>query len=204
MSARTLSPKAFDQEDQRNGDDADGHVDPEDALPVPALDHGAADQRTGRDAEAGDAAPDADGERTTLRLDRAGEQRERERHDARAAESLDGAGDDELRRVGGERGECRGEREDRDADDEDRSTAEAVTERDGEEDEAGEDQRVCVDEPLQLLDGGAEVLVEHGERVRHHEVVEGGHEHRNAGGEQNERERDAPRRGGGSRHLGAP
>ena len=49
----------------------------------------------------------------------------------------------------------RGEREDRDADDEDGAAAEAVAERDREEDEAREDQRVRVDEPLQLFDGGA-------------------------------------------------
>ena len=35
--------------------------------------------------------------------------------------------------------------------------------------------------------------MEHRERVGHHEVVEGRHEHRDAGGEQGERERNAPR-----------
>ena len=47
--------------------------------------------------------PMASGRR--LRLDGAGQQRQRQRHDAGAAEALDGAGDDQLRRVGAEGGE---------------------------------------------------------------------------------------------------
>ena len=39
------------EEHERNGDDAERHVQPEDRLPVPALDDCAADQRSGGDAE---------------------------------------------------------------------------------------------------------------------------------------------------------
>ncbi len=62
-------------------------------------DDGASDERAERDAEAGNAAPDADGERAEPRGDRAGEQGERERHERRAADALHGAGGDELGRV---------------------------------------------------------------------------------------------------------
>jgi hypothetical protein len=97
----------------------------------------------------------------------------------------------ELRRVGAERGESGGDREDRNAGDEDRAASEAVTECDGHQDQAGEGKRVGVDEPLQFFDGRAEVLANHRKRVRHDEVVEGGHEEWDASGEHREHERNA-------------
>ena len=103
-SARTRSPKLFGRasEHERDGDDAERDVEPEDRLPVPALDDGAADQRAERDAEAGDAAPDADGGGPQALADAAGEQGERERHERRGADALHGAGGDEHPRLGRE------------------------------------------------------------------------------------------------------
>ena len=48
--------------EQRPGDEGHRHVEPEDGLPADALDDGTADDRPERDTEAGDAAPDADGD----------------------------------------------------------------------------------------------------------------------------------------------
>ena len=62
--------------------------------------------------------------------------------------------------------------------DEDRAAAEPVAERGRDEDRAREGERVGVHEPLQLFDARAELRVQHRQRVRHDEVVEGGHEHR--------------------------
>jgi hypothetical protein len=55
-------PAAVRQEDRgQNGrDQSDRHVDPEDPVPVQALDHGAADQWAARDGQPTDPAPDAD------------------------------------------------------------------------------------------------------------------------------------------------
>ena len=187
------------EQGQRDRDHADGHVDPEDRLPGPALDHGAADERPGRDAEAGDAAPDADRERTPRERHRPGEQGERERHDRRGAEALQCARGDELAGVGGEGGERRAQREHDDADEEERAPAEAVAEGDGHEDRARERERVRVHEPLQLFDGCPELLVQHGQGVRHHEVVERGHEHRQGGREEHEPQRARTTAGGARR-----
>jgi hypothetical protein len=107
------------------------------------------------------------------------------------ADALHGARQDQLARVGAERRRDGGQGEDGDAGDEDGAPPEPVADRDGHQDEAGEHQRVGVDEPLQLFDGGAEVGVDHRQRVGHDQVVEGRHEHRDAGGEHREDERDA-------------
>ncbi len=51
---------------QDDGDDADGHVHPEDPVPRNALGDRAADDRADRDGQAGDATPGAQGERSAL------------------------------------------------------------------------------------------------------------------------------------------
>ena len=63
--ARTLSTKAVRQREEHewHGDQRDRHVDPEDRLPVLALNDSAADERAERDPESADTTPDADGER---------------------------------------------------------------------------------------------------------------------------------------------
>ena len=83
-SMRARAPKSLFSDEEREGDrdDRDGDVDPEDRLPVPALHDRAADEGADRDAEAGDAAPEADRERSPLGRHAAGDERERQRHDA--------------------------------------------------------------------------------------------------------------------------
>jgi hypothetical protein len=185
----------------RDRNDSDGHVEPEDGLPVPALDNSAADERAERDAEAGDAAPDADGQRAESVLHRSDQQGQRERHDRGGAEALKRAADDEHPRLVAEGGEDRGNREDDDADDEDGATAEAVAESRRHEDEAGEAEREGVDEPLQLLDRRAEVEADRGQRVGHHQVVEGGHEHGQGGGDDRQPDGHPTGERGGGRGL---
>ena len=82
-------------------------------------DDGAADERAERDAEAGDATPDADGGGPQALAHGAGEQGQRERHERCGADALHGAGGDELPRFGRERAERGRDREDHDAGEED-------------------------------------------------------------------------------------
>ncbi len=84
-------------------------------------------------------------------------------HD-RAADALQGAGEVEEGRVGRERAEQRGEREDPQPDREDAAAAEAVGERAGGEHERGERERVGVDHPLQVGEAAAEVLLDRRQR----------------------------------------
>ena len=139
------------------------------------------------DAEAGDTAPDADRQRAPVRRHRAGDERERERHDRGGAEALEGACADDHPRFGAERREHARGREDGDAGEEDGAAAEPVPERCRGEDERREGEGEGVQEPLQLLDPGAEVGGHDREGVGDDEVVERRHEHR-----QGRREEDEP------------
>jgi hypothetical protein len=103
-SSRRAPPRLVEHgRGQHHGDDADRHVQPEDPVPVEALDDRAADDRADRDAEAADAAPDADRGRAHPIGDRLGQQGQRQRCDGGAAEALDGPGRGELPRLGGHR-----------------------------------------------------------------------------------------------------
>src|SRR5439155_15790343 len=97
---------------QDNGEDADGHVDPEEPLPGHAFGDGATNKRADGDREAGDAAPRAEGNGASLLRHGGAEDRQAERRDDGAAEALDGAGDDELDARRGERGGRGADRED--------------------------------------------------------------------------------------------
>ena len=176
---------------ERDRDDGDRHVQPEDRGPVPAVDDRTADDRAECDAEAGDAAPDADRGGPQPVRHRADEQRERQRHGHRGAGALHGTGGDQERLVPGERAGGGGEREDGDAEDEDAAAAEPVAETDREEHQGGERERVRVGDPLQPLDVRTEVGMDGGERGGDDEVVERGHEHGHAGREDGEPERGA-------------
>src|SRR5207253_9854390 len=86
----------------------DRDVHPEDPVPRDAADDRAADERTERDREAADAAPDAEREPAALAWDRGGQGREREWRDDRAADPLERARDGE--RIGARRGRGEGGR----------------------------------------------------------------------------------------------
>jgi hypothetical protein len=127
---RERGPAALHKSKPRDRDqqDAERDVEPEDRLPRPPGDHGAADDWSGRDGETGHRAPDA--ERHTATLDRYGgrEQREGERDQDRRARSLQRAERDQPLDARGERGRGRADREDGQADDQQPATAEALTE----------------------------------------------------------------------------
>ena len=127
---------------ERGGRQADRDVDPEDPVPVERLDDDAAEQRPERDADAGDRRPQAERGRAALGREGGRQQRQRERHEQRGAEALDGACDDELREVVRERAGGRGGREDEQPDDEHAPPAVAVAERGAGQDEDGE-RRGC-------------------------------------------------------------
>ena len=160
---------------------ADGHVDPEDPVPVQRLDDQPAEQRPERHAKAGDRRPQSERGRASLRREGGREQRQRERHEQRGAQSLDGACDDELGEVVGEGAGGRGGREHEQSHDEHAPAAIAIAERGAGEDEDGEDEDVGVDDPLQAIDGDSEVALHRREGREHDQVVQGDHEERGAG-----------------------
>ena len=169
---------------EHDRDDADGDVEPEDPVPRDAVDDRAADQRAGRDGDAGDAGPDAERHAALAFGERRGQQRQRQRRDDRAADALDGAGRDQ--RVGGrgQRGRRGGGGEQPEAEPEHAAAAEPVAERRPGQEQHRERQRVRVHEPLQVVDRGAQVAPDARQGGRHDEVVEHRHEQREAGHDQ--------------------
>ena len=88
--------------------------------------------------------------------------------------------------VGRQRSRRRAEREDDQADDEHAPPAKSVAQRGAREQQHGEGQRVCVDGPLELLEGRAQLGPNDRQGGGHHEVVEGDHE------QGNRRDREGP------------
>ena len=105
-----------------------------------------------------------------------GEDRQRRRHDQRGADAHHRAGRDQRVDAAGERGGRRADAEDDEAEGERALPPEAVAEAAGGEQQAGEHERVGVDDPLELAGGRAEVA--HQGRQRHVEdrVVDDDHE----------------------------
>ena len=162
-------------------DEADGHVEPEDPLPGQALDDGAADDRADGDGEAGDAAPDAEREAAAGRRHRAGKDRQGERRHDRAADALQGAGRDQPVDARRQRRRRRAEREDRKSHQEHALAPESVAQRGAGQQQDGERQGVGVHRPLEPLQRGAEVVLDHRQRGGHDQVVQRDHEHRHRG-----------------------
>ena len=121
------------------------------------------------------------------------EEREGSGHEQRRAHSL--CHSERHERSQGGRGATEGRR-DREQDEtrqEYHFTAEPVAERPGGEQQAGKDERVAVDHPLEPRDGRAELLLDTGERHVHDGCIEDHHEVAKADGH----ERPRP----GSRHA---
>ena len=144
---------------EERGDQADGgdrDVDQEDRAPPEVGEQQAAEDRADRDADADGGGPDADGPGPLLRLEDVGDDRQRLRHHRRAAQAHRRAGRDQLVgrvRVGGQQ---RAEAEQGEADHEHALAADAVADHPEGEQQAGEDERVGVDRPLELGLAGAE------------------------------------------------
>ena len=138
-------------------DDHDGHVDEEDRAPPEVGEQGAAGDRAHAEAERRDAGPDADGLAALVGVaEDVGQDRERRRHDERAADAHDRPGDDQHRRAAGERRQRRAHAEHREAEGQALVATEAVTHAAGGEQQPGEHDRVAVDDPLQLALRGVE------------------------------------------------
>src|SRR5207253_4402607 len=116
-------------------DDPDRDVQEEDRLPAEVLDHPAAERRSKREREAGDAGPQADRAGALLRRERDREDRERARQQQRRADALRGAEADQHAARTREPARERGEREDREPREEHALTSVAVS-----QDAAGQQQ----------------------------------------------------------------
>ena len=173
---------------EREQHETDRHVQPEDPLPVDSLDDGPTDERARGDGEAGDPRPGAEGRTALLGREGRREDRQRQRHHDRAADSLHGPRGDQRLHRRRQRGRCGRGREQTEPEDEHTAAAEAVAERCPGEQEDGEGERVGVHRPLELLDRRAEVGADHGQRGRDDEVVEDDHE------ERDRRDRERPQR----------
>src|SRR6266540_1366915 len=137
---------------QREHERSNRNVDEEDPLPPQVLRQHAAGEHADGGAAAAERTPDPE-RLVPVRalLEARHHDRERRRRDDRAAESLHAAGGDQHPLRLGEPAHEGGEREERDADDEDAPAAEQVGRPAAEEQEAAERDRVGGDHPLQVL-----------------------------------------------------
>ena len=166
----------LEHERQRQDDQADRHVQPEDPLPGDPIDDGAADERAGCDGQAGDARPRPERKSALLGRERTRQDGEAQRRHDRTADSLHGSRSDQRVHRGGERGRRRSGREDGEAQDEQPAAAEAVAEGGAGQQEHRKCQRVGVHRPFELLDRRVEVGPDHRKSGRDDEVVEDDHE----------------------------
>ena len=138
-------------------DDHDGHVDVEDRAPGEVPQQQAAGHRPDRDGQAGHARPDADGGGALARVgEHVREQRERGGVDQRGRDAHGRAAGDQLAGGAGQRGGDRREREQRQPGLQDPAPAEPVAEVPADDQQAGEDERVGVHDPLQVLGRGGQ------------------------------------------------
>lgn len=151
------------------------------------LDEEAAEDGPGGGADRGDGCPDADGGGTLppVGKDRP-EDGERGGHDHGAADTEEHPGPDEDRGFGGERGDRRGDAEERVPEEEDSAPSDPVAESAEEDEERGTDQGVGVDDPEQRGGAGAQVLGERGDRDMKDGRVEGDDEKADAEDDEND------------------
>src|SRR5882672_9872638 len=163
-SRRGRGATLHEAERQQDADDADRNVDEEDAPPPERVDEGAAHQWTARAGHGRETAPDADCPRALDGLGiGAAEDRQRCGHEERRAHPLDDPGGDEPADVG--RGDAHrgGGGEDDEPGDEQSARAEAVAQTPGQKQEAGERQRVPVDDPGEAGRVGVQARADAGE-----------------------------------------
>ena len=174
LSARRRGGECRDGETERD-------VDPEDPVPAERLDEHTAEQRAERHAEPGDRRPEAEREAPPLRREGRREQGQREGHQQRGADALDGPCGHELGHAVRERARRGGPGEEQQAEHEHAPAAEAVTERGARQHQHREREDVRVDGPLQAVDRHVQVELHRGQRRQHDQVVEGDHQERDAG-----------------------
>jgi hypothetical protein len=115
------------------------------------------------EAERGDRGPDAERAAALLGWEGVTEDRERDGVDRGGAETLQHARPDQHADVRRERGRDRGSRERDQPSEVDALAPERVAEPAGDDDCAGERQRIAVDHPLELGEGRAEIALHVGE-----------------------------------------
>ncbi len=162
------------QPPHREADQHQRDVDEEDRAPPEVLQQEPAEQRPDRRADRGHGAPDADGQRP---LPPVGEDlpqdRQRGRHDHRAADAEQRTGQDQHVGVVGEGRERGGDPEEGVAEEQDPSAAHPVAQRAEEDQQRGADERVDIDDPEQFDRAGPEVLGDGGDRHVQHGGVDG-------------------------------
>jgi hypothetical protein len=162
-------------------DDSDRDVDEEDPLPAQHVGQHAADE--GARGAAGRAHRAPYRERAVALgalAEGRGEDGERRRRHDRAAQTLERAGDDQLAlALGQTAGQGRGG-EQQEPEEQDLLVPEQVRRAPAEQEEAGERDRVGVDDPLQVDDREAEVIADRRQRDVHDRHVEDDHELREA------------------------
>ncbi len=143
---------------QRDGRDAHRDVDPEDAAPAGRVDERAADDRADRKRQAEHRAPQADRLRPLGGVgEHVGDDRHRYRVEHAAAHGLQGPERDQPAEPGSEGAGERAEGEQGEAELEDSSPADPGGDRSRQHQQAGQDEQVGVDRPLQPGDGRAQV-----------------------------------------------
>ena len=178
---------ALGHDAQAGGDDhePDGHVDEEDRGPAELLGEQAAQQHPGSAADAAHGAPG--GQRAVARAplgERGREDRQCGRGDDRRAEALQRASAVQRGLRVGHGAQDRGQREQPGAGQEHAPAPEQVGRAAAEHEEAGERQRVRVDDPLQSRGRISEVMPDRRQRDVHDRDVEHHHQLREADDEQ--------------------
>ena len=164
--------------DERNDDQADRQVDPEDPLPSKTLGDCAASNGAGNEGQSGHGAEYAQRLGTFLARECRAQKRHRQRHDQRRTGALNRARGDQRADVAGQCTRRRGHDEQGDAGREHAAAPQAVAERRAGEQQHGEAQVIGIDRPLQRFNRSAKINPDRTQRRRDHQCVERDHERR--------------------------
>ena len=166
---------------QRSDDERHRHVHPQHPLPARTVGEDAAEQHARGATGTGDRSP---GPECLVALGTVAEgvrdDRQRSRRDERGAETLGGAGSDQLALVGGETGHQRSSGDHQQSGDEHAPAPEQVGQAAAEQQEATERQHVGVDDPWEVGLGEVQRLTDRWQRDVHDRGVENDDELRKA------------------------
>ena len=163
VETRFAGVRRVRDEEQRtdHADHGHRHVDQKHRSPPEVLEQPSTRSRPEDDTERGYRRPDPDRFGPLLRItEDMGENRQRRGHDERAADPHHRARSDQFARRAGPGRPDRREAEHQETGDQSGSAPESVTEASGCQNQAGEDQRVAVDHPLQLARTGVEIVAQ--------------------------------------------
>ncbi len=152
-----------DRQRTQQGHDREGHVEPEERRPGEPLQKQSSDEEADDRTAARDADPDTDGLAAFLFGEGRGDDREGGGHDGCGSDAHEHTEEDELVGLGDEEAKRGSRAEDDEAGREQQLAAVAVAQRTGEEQQAGEDHGVGVDDPCQLRLGRAGITSQAGQ-----------------------------------------